>query len=67
MVRFGWSVVADQGGGQSSEERKLDVSRRPGYGNLALLSWLDFILYVEEAIEKVLPVWFQVAFPPAGM
>lgn len=24
----------------------------------AMLSWLDFILYSEEAIVKTLPVWF---------
>lgn len=35
---FGWSVVADQGGGQSSEEKAGVLSRRPGYGNLALLA-----------------------------
>lgn len=58
--------MADQGGGQSSEEKAGELSRRPGYGNLALLSWLDSILYVEEAIEKSYQFGFRV-LPPAGM
>lgn len=34
------------------------VSRRSDYGNFVMVSYLDFILCMEEAIEKTLLNWF---------